>query len=61
MIRAHEIRLHPTPEQAVYFVKAAGAARCLWDWALTEWVSRRDTLLLSDRGPFHLIGSAGKK
>jgi putative transposase len=37
MIRAHKIRLHPTPEQAVYFVKAAGTSRFVWNWALAEW------------------------
>ena len=37
MIRAHKIRLHPTPEQAVYFAKAAGTARFSWNWALAEW------------------------
>jgi putative transposase len=37
MIRAHKIRLHPTPEQAVYFAKAAGTSRFVWNWALAEW------------------------
>ncbi|EFH86607.1 transposase, IS605 OrfB family [Ktedonobacter racemifer DSM 44963] len=37
MIRAHKIRLHPTAEQAVYFAKAAGTARFVWNWALAEW------------------------
>jgi IS605 OrfB family transposase len=37
MIRAHKIRLNPTPEQAVYFAKAAGTARFVWNWALAEW------------------------
>ena len=37
MIRSHKIRLHPTPEQAVYFAKAAGTARFVWNWALAEW------------------------
>jgi transposase len=37
MIRAHKIRLHPTPEQAVYLAKAAGIARFVWNWALAEW------------------------
>ncbi len=37
MIKAHKIRLHPTPEQAVYFAKAAGVARFVWNWALAEW------------------------
>ncbi|GAC1375088.1 MAG: IS200/IS605 family element RNA-guided endonuclease TnpB [Ktedonobacteraceae bacterium] len=37
MIKAHKIRLHPTPEQAVYVAKAAGTARFVWNWALAEW------------------------
>ena len=37
MIKAHKIRLHPAPEQAVYFAKAAGTARFVWNWALAEW------------------------
>jgi IS605 OrfB family transposase len=37
MIRAHKIRLNPTPEQATYFAKAAGVARFTWNWALAEW------------------------
>src|SRR5213082_1251148 len=37
MIKAHKIRLNPTDEQAVYFAKAAGTARFVWNWALAEW------------------------
>jgi putative transposase len=37
MIKAHKIRLHPTPKQAVYFAKAAGTSRFVWNWALAEW------------------------
>jgi putative transposase len=37
MIRAHKIRLNPTPEQAHYFAKAAGTSRFVWNWALAEW------------------------
>ena len=37
MIRAHKIRLHPTEEQKNYFVRAAGTARFVWNWALAEW------------------------
>jgi len=37
MIKAHQIRLHPTAEQTVYFAKAAGTARFVWNWALAEW------------------------
>jgi IS605 OrfB family transposase len=37
MIKAHKIRLHPTPEQATYFAKAAGTSRFVWNWALAEW------------------------
>ncbi len=37
MIKAHKIRLNPTPEQAQYFTKAAGTARFCLNWALAEW------------------------
>ncbi|MBI4639365.1 MAG: transposase [Candidatus Tectomicrobia bacterium] len=37
MIKAHKIRLHPTPEQEVYFRKAAGTARFVYNWGLAEW------------------------
>jgi putative transposase len=37
MIKVHKIRLHPTPEQASYFAKAAGTSRFVWNWALAEW------------------------
>ena len=37
MVRAHKIRLHPTPEQATYFARAAGTSRFVWNWALAEW------------------------
>jgi putative transposase len=37
MIKAHKIRLHPTDSQALYFAKAAGTARFVWNWAVAEW------------------------
>jgi putative transposase len=37
MIKAHKIRLHPTPEQATYFAKAEGTARYTFNWAVAEW------------------------
>src|SRR5438270_4531821 len=37
MIKAHKIRLHPTPEQANYFARAAGTARFVFNWALAQW------------------------
>ena len=37
MIRAHKIRLNPTPEQEVYFRKAAGTKRFVYNWALNRW------------------------
>ncbi|EFH88139.1 RNA-guided endonuclease InsQ/TnpB family protein [Ktedonobacter racemifer] len=43
MIRAHKIRLHPTDEQKVYFAKAAGVARFVWNWALAEWTRQYET------------------
>lgn len=40
MIKAHKIRLHPTPEQANYFARAAGTARFCFNWGLAEWKRR---------------------
>src|SRR2546423_10347622 len=37
MIKAHKIRLHPTDSQAIYFARAAGTSRFVWNWALAEW------------------------
>lgn len=37
MLLAHRIRLDPTPEQRDYFLRAAGTARRVWNWALAEW------------------------
>ena len=34
---AHKIALHPTPEQAEYFLRASGVARFAWNWALDRW------------------------
>ena len=41
MIRAHLIRLNPTPEQADYFRKACGTARFVFNWALARWKGSR--------------------
>ncbi len=38
MIRAHKIRLNPTLEQQVYFGKATGTRRFVFNWALSEWI-----------------------
>src|SRR5258708_7693632 len=37
MIKAHKIRLNPSPEQYTYLMKAAGTARYAYNWAVTEW------------------------
>ncbi|MGH7811659.1 MAG: helix-turn-helix domain-containing protein, partial [Candidatus Binatia bacterium] len=37
MIKAHKIKLNPTPEQEDYFKRAAGCARLAYNWALAEW------------------------
>jgi putative transposase len=38
MIRAHKIRLNPLPEHEIYFLKAAGTARFVYNWGLAEWM-----------------------
>jgi putative transposase len=39
VILAHKIALDPTPQQAEYFARSAGAARFAWNWALARWRS----------------------
>jgi putative transposase len=38
MIKAHKIRLNPTPEQEAYFRRAAGTARFVYNWGLARWI-----------------------
>jgi len=62
MIKAHKIRLHPTPEQATYFAKAAGIARYAFNWALAEWkrqhAAGEKTSALHLRTQFHALRRA---
>jgi len=37
MIRAHKIRLNPTPEQEIYLKKACGTSRFAYNWGLANW------------------------
>jgi putative transposase len=37
MIKSHKIRLNPTAEQGMYFMKAAGTARYAYNWAVEQW------------------------
>jgi putative transposase len=59
MIKAHKIRLHPTPEQTTYFAKAAGTARYTFNWAVAEWKRQVDAgekpSALSLRTQFHAL------
>src|SRR6185437_8909745 len=36
-IKAHTIRLNPTPEQADYLRRAAGSRRFMYKWGLAQW------------------------
>ena len=59
MIKAHKIRLHPTPEQATYFAKAAGTARYAFNWAVAEWKKQDESggkpSALALRTQFHAL------
>lgn len=59
MIRAHKIRLNPTPEQATYFAKAAGTARFTFNWAVAQWQKQYEAgekpSALKLRTQFHAI------
>ncbi len=37
LIKAHKIRLNPTPEQIAYLKRAAGTRRFVYNWGLAEW------------------------
>jgi putative transposase len=37
MIKAHKIRLHPTPEQEDYLRRACGTRRFVYNWGLAQW------------------------
>jgi putative transposase len=37
MIKAHKIRLHPTPEQATSLRRACGTRRFVYTWGLAAW------------------------
>jgi putative transposase len=37
IIKAHKIRLNPTPEQEAYFYRAAGTRRFTYNWGRAEW------------------------
>ena len=37
MIRAHKIRLRPTPRQDEFFRRCVGTSRFAYNWALDRW------------------------
>ena len=41
MIKAHKIRLNPTPEQTLYFRKAVGTSRFVYNWGLAAWKAHK--------------------
>ena len=60
MLRAHKIRLNPTPEQETYFRKAAGTARFSYNWGLREIkdaldAGRKPETVLSLKAGFNAI------
>ncbi len=59
MIRAHKIRLNPTPEQLTYFAKAAGTARFCFNWGVDQWQKQYEAgakpSALKLRTQFHAI------
>lgn len=52
--RAHKIRLNPTVEQQVYFAKAAGTARFVYNWALSAWKLHKTEAPNEPYGPMAL-------
>lgn len=43
MLKAHKIRLNPTPEQEAYLWKAANVARFTYNWGLARWNELSDS------------------
>src|SRR5215470_8852783 len=37
MIKAHSIRMHPTPEQVEYLKRACGTRRFIYNWGREQW------------------------
>ena len=54
MIKAHKIRLNPTPEQETYFKKACGTARFVFNWALAHWKEHKAKQPNEPYGPMAL-------
>lgn len=42
MIRAHKIRLNPTPEQETYLKQACGTSRFAFNWGLARWKEAKE-------------------
>jgi len=43
VIRAHKIRINPTPEQKQWLLQACGVARFAYNWGLAEWNRQYET------------------
>lgn len=41
-IRAHQIKINPTPDQLAYLYRSAGVSRFVWNWALTEYKATKE-------------------
>jgi len=48
---AHKIRLYPTPDQELYFRRAAGVARFAYNWGLSRWDVMYQAWRLDNRLP----------
>ncbi len=54
MIKAHKTRINPTEEQAVYFRKACGTARFVYNYGLAEWKRHKSENRDTPFGPMAL-------
>lgn len=50
MIRAHKIRLNPTPVQETYLKKACGTSRFVFNWGLARWKEAKEAGI-AEHGP----------
>ena len=55
MTLTHRIQLDPTVKQRIYFAKACGTARLIYNWALAEWREQPESAGLVRHEPAHLV------
>jgi len=60
-LKAHKIRIFPTPEQETYLLKACGTSRFAYNWALGKWKEQYDNGLKPNEGGLRKLLNATKR